>query len=504
MNVVLRNILGSLLLVTIFLGCNDGNDKFVDDLYTKHLPSFKKINQLVIKDVNNFPLTNATIKFINTSNTPSAPVDTFIIGNDGSISFDEIDAGNYELFITHNDINATVSLNVKQLNFQTSASITAPFSTNDVNTTLIDDAVISSISGSVFDANGEFIPNAYVSLSAGSVSNGSFITAISDENGTFKMYINASGSLASSLEHATITARIPGYTSASTTIKVTNFVNLASVNLQLSDNFVNGDVIYSDDFENNTSSWSMNKIDGSNQNTNWYLHSSSSIATSKAYINNHVKLAPNDLSTGKTPLPYSGSQCFAYGNGVLSDDAYGSFIDTDSGPGNLDGGTGPKNKAELISPNIDLSSATGALYLRFQTWWEIESVNPNNNGFDIMTISVSTDDGTTWKDLARLNPLSDPATTLNRAPIPFGNTGFNAAPTWLLQEGISLIDTEGHSVSGQNIRLKFTFDTVDGLYNGFRGWYIDDLEIVEGEGSFPLLSTSRLKAPSFSHSSAQR
>ena len=98
----------------------------------------------------------------------------------------------------------------------------------------------------------------------------------------------------------------------------------------------------------------------------------------------------------------------------------------------------------------------------------------------------------TWKTLARLNPLSDPVAELDRASIPFSNSGFNSAPLWLTQEGITLIDTEGSSVAGKTIKIKFTFETVDGLYNGFRGWMVDNVNINEGEGTFPALEDGDL------------
>ncbi len=32
--------------------------------------------------------------------------------------------------------------------------------------------------------------------------------------------------------------------------------------------------------------------------------------------------------------------------------------------------------------------------------------------------------------------------------------------------------------AGQAIKIRFFFDTVDGLYNGFAGWFLDDVEVT--------------------------
>jgi hypothetical protein len=246
----------------------------------------------------------------------------------------------------------------------------------------------------------------------------------------------------------------------------------------------------------------VNRLSGLDANNTWHIHSSDVTGINTAYANGLVKLAPNDTSAGAIPAPI-GTKCFWYGNGEKLDPTFGSFLDISTSTNDsLDGGNGSENSSELISPAIDLTNTAGSVYITFDTFWEIESVDPNVNGFDIMTVSVSNDDGVTWRSLARLNPFSDPVSDLDVAPIPFSNTGFNSAPIWLKQEGISLVDNNGDSLSGQTIKLKFTFATVDGLYNGFRGWMIDNILIKEGVGTFPLIeeSTSSVSyAPSLKH-----
>jgi hypothetical protein len=44
---------------------------------------------------------------------------------------------------------------------------------------------------------------------------------------------------------------------------------------------------------------------------------------------------------------------------------------------------------------------------------------------------------------------------------------------WVLEE----LDLS--SYSGQSVNIRFSFDTRDELYNGFRGWFLDDFQIVD-------------------------
>ena len=149
-----------------------------------------------------------------------------------------------------------------------------------------------------------------------------------------------------------------------------------------------------------------------------------------------------------------------------------------------------ENMGALESPLIDLTAETAPLALEFRTWWEIESVNPNNNGYDIMSVQYSLDAGENWIELTRLNPLSDPVGLEKRHALPYSNRGFNKAPAWLWQEPISL-----DALAGQMVKLRLVFSTNDELYNGFRGWLVDDLRIIRAQGTFPLWDDSVPEEP---------
>ena len=218
----------------------------------------------------------------------------------------------------------------------------------------------------------------------------------------------------------------------------------------------------------------------------------------QAWLDGHVVLAPNDESFGAVPDPVSGLACW-YGSDTEGD-SYGNFlVEKGSAPefelseessaeanenlpsvgGDLDGGTSVSaNSGAIVSPSIDLRMIEGNVSLVFDTWWEIESVNPNKQGYDIMEIFVSDDDGGNWQLLKSLNPYNDPVTvTDNRDPRPFSNTGYFSAPVWHTVEPISL-----NEYQGSEIVLMFNFRTEDELYNGFRGWLVDNISITNEPG----------------------
>lgn len=383
----------------------------------------------------------------------------------------------------------------------------------------INDAVIGTLSGQVL-ANGKPVANAQVSLSAGSDTNGAFVTALTDDNGYYTLSYNLSEKLVDALQHAKLTITADGYQTLVSSIVITSSVSTGSQNVLVNED-QNTTLVWRETFENDSKTrdlWVVEHADGETESEDvvpsnmvtfggidlsskfgsvqWNLVQSHHNIVNTAW-NKHVYLAPNDLSLAKVIEPLQGQFAYWYGdkttgNFIGSQNSVGQIhpqdpvvddVDTPTDELGLDGGTSQQaNGGALISPVIDLSKAKAPLSLSFKTWWEIESVNPNNNGFDLMDIQVSTDGGLTYKKFARLNPLSDPQSSFNRAPIPFSNFGFNQAPSAAQQEPITLDDYVGQA----NVRLKFSFRTVDHLYNGFRGWMIDDIVIQNQVGTFPL------------------
>ncbi len=181
-------------------------------------------------------------------------------------------------------------------------------------------------------------------------------------------------------------------------------------------------------------------------------------------INPRLVHLPDD---GFLPHPNSGNGLCWYG-----EDATGTFIGSDFNPDqdSLSGGTSlAENSGSLVSPTIDLTSATNAV-LEFFTWWEIEGVDADR--FDIMHVEISTDGGSNFDSLGNLNPLND----LNgESYVAFTNSGLGEPAQWKKQ----IYDLSAYV--GNNVNLRFRFETRDQLYNGFRGWFIDDVAVTGEE-----------------------
>ena len=179
-----------------------------------------------------------------------------------------------------------------------------------------------------------------------------------------------------------------------------------------------------------------------------------------------VSGANGDETPDTLPTPFTGSFAFWYGQ-----EASGNYLGTqitNDVPGS--GGTSTEpNSGVLTSPLIPMPSDEGqTVMLAFDTWFEIESVDPN--AFDIMRVSVQDAATSAVTDLGVLNPSFDP----NGPPAtPFTSGGFDTAPIW------KEITKDVSAFRGKTVRLLFTFDTRDQSYNGFRGWLLDNVRITQ-------------------------
>ena len=137
---------------------------------------------------------------------------------------------------------------------------------------------------------------------------------------------------------------------------------------------------------------------------------------------------------------------------------------------------------ELTSRSFD-TSFLSQVSVRFQSWWEIESIDPV--GHDLLDVEFSVDGGSVWHRAARLNPASPVAGAADK---PYANTGLQTRPNWhnaaADPPGYTVpleatVDQELVSGAGKpDLRVRFVFNSLDQLYNGFRGWAIDDFELA--------------------------
>jgi hypothetical protein len=124
------------------------------------------------------------------------------------------------------------------------------------------------------------------------------------------------------------------------------------------------------------------------------------------------------------------------------------------GQGNYE--TGNQINTAVISPPIDLSFVTAPITLQFFESYYTES------GWDFCMVDVSIDGGTTWIPLRGANGSA-----------PSGNSD-----GWIM----TVLDLS--SYEGQVIKIRFYFDTGDGVANDYPGWFFDDVLVTASGYSF--------------------
>ncbi len=113
--------------------------------------------------------------------------------------------------------------------------------------------------------------------------------------------------------------------------------------------------------------------------------------------------------------------------------------------------TGVRTAGNLVSPTVNLVGFVGPITLSFNYFLETEGLAPD---YDAAVVQVSGNGGSSWSALAGNQSgggLTDP--TAN----------------WVKWEG------NLSAYAGSQIILRFNFDTGDGLYNDYEGWYVDDV-----------------------------
>ncbi|MDQ1256091.1 MAG: hypothetical protein QG656_687, partial [Candidatus Hydrogenedentes bacterium] len=195
----------------------------------------------------------------------------------------------------------------------------------------------------------------------------------------------------------------------------------------------------------------------------WHQITNPQLLSVSGEINPRLVFLPD--SAGALPAAFSGTTCWWYG-----EDSTGTFLGNDFWRGQEDGSGGTSvgpNGGMLTSPKIDLTAALNAT-LSFKTWWEIEGVDVDR--FDMMYVEVSTDGGQVYLPLGAgsINPAND---VDGEAWRPFSSKGLGETGEWI-NVTFDLTPHVGHEAI-----VRFRFETIDELYNGFRGWFIDDVSV---------------------------
>lgn len=467
-------------------------------------PSPKDISSAKVVDANNNSLGLADISILSADSTGSNSAEiqalsfaslnlpsledfstapTVMTNESGVLSF-AFQNGTWFIAFTKNGVTSIQKLTITPENASGESVLISSLScTESECQDVAGAAIVGSLSGVVYNNEGP-VAGAQIGLSGGEATNGTFTSALTNESGEFSLTYNVSSELKTALENATIRVVADGYKTLAQSISLESG-NLSGLNLKINADTA-GSVVWKETFESDSPTvdgWAVEG--GHNEATTWQKFQAGQNLTNGLADGTEVKLAPNDTTGGALPDPANGQFAYWYG-----DKTQGNFIGEQVENNELKGGTSSEpHRGSLTSPPINLSDldASSPLSLTFKTWWEIESENPNENGFDLMSIQVSTD-GISFQTIARLNPLSDPESgdSFNREAIPYTNNGFNNRPSWTSQEPIALEGLAGE----ETVYIRWEFDTVDELFNGFRGWFIDDVVIDQSEGTFPLFDDS--------------
>ncbi|MEP4546639.1 MAG: hypothetical protein ABJ000_10715 [Saccharospirillum sp.] len=489
----MKRLVPLLILSLALFGCNSSSNSSGNTPQDSFEPEIVALERVKLLDVTGQPLTNVVFSIesgtLERSNA-TAPSGFFTTDGAGQATVPGMSAGNYDLSIDIEGAEAALKMNVGVQNTSSVVTIAMPvlLGADNTLTSVEGKGFFASFNGIIYDRTGP-VEGAQIELSAGAASNGAIATAISDEDGHYSLIVNVGSAIMPSLNNAVWRVTHDDFSPlVITNLDVLGTGAVTGFNHGLVQGNASANVLYRETFSQTASSatcgaWTSDAVNGGALNL-WHNHAANQGLRNQALDDNLVKLAPDDQSLGAIPNPGSNRACWYGQPGNAPATGQGNFIGTaeETGGGvTLDGGTSDEpNAGAIVSPRIDLTSASGPLSVTFRNWWEIESVNPNNEGFDLMSVQISTDNGDTWTTLARLNPLSDPIGQADRAPLPYSNRGYNKAPAWLWQEPIDISE-----FAGEQIRLRLEFDTVDELYNGFRGWLVDEIRIINQAGTFP-------------------
>ncbi len=174
-------------------------------------------------------------------------------------------------------------------------------------------------------------------------------------------------------------------------------------------------------------------------------------------------------ATGALPNSWEGQYSYWFGN-----PATGNYLPTQGQCSEGNGGSGGPSSGTLTS-ELFMIPQTGNTVVQFRSWWEIEGVDPSGpDSFDQMLVHIVPQNGSATL-VGWMNPEVDYDSASSQGCT---SGGLMAPPTW------GLYEFDLTQFAGQLVQLRFTFNTKDGLYNGFRGWGIDDLAVL-GESCLP-------------------
>lgn len=164
---------------------------------------------------------------------------------------------------------------------------------------------------------------------------------------------------------------------------------------------------------------------------------------------------------GALPRAYSGKGALWFGNESL-----GNYLPSDSVCEALEGGSGGPVSGSLTTPWFKVGGPM-SLFLGFYTAFEIEAVD--RTGADHMFIEMRDAQKPEFRPVLDLNPAIK---KIGKPYQPFSSGGFDRAPIWAYY----MVEL-GYVPNPGEVQIRFRFDSNDKLYNGFRGWLIDKVQV---------------------------
>ena len=319
---------------------------------------------------------------------------------------------------------------------------------------------LGGLDGLILDEHGSPVKQATVRLSGGEQTQGVIRLNQTNENGIYNFHnISLFDNLGNEITAFTLEVSARGYKTH--TVQVTLLSDLTRTqNILLTKNDTASNHLFADDSETEN---------GLETTGLWHRINLSENSILNRMQDQGFALTPSQHE-GEALLPDAIRGHFAYWFGQSDT---GSYIHEQSDNDFLlSGGTSKAaHTGALISPAINLID-TNKPTLRFKTWWEIEAALSNRDGFDQMTIWISTDGKVSFEEIRQLNPTFSPIGKDIEGK-PYSSAGFDQPPVWVEE----IIDLSAYK--GQVVHIKFQFDTKDALSNGFRGWLIDDIVVID-------------------------
>jgi hypothetical protein len=430
-------IIAGLLVSGIIYSC----DRF------NFFPRRTHIEGLVLDGISFKKLTGATVTIKPSEGSSASTTGQVTIDENGEYKFEDVTLGNYNISLKAEGYKEIIADNIALDDPYAFIALLPVSNEIGVNT--------GGITGRVTDNQGNPLSGVSVAVSGQdmALTNGFFAAAATDEKGHF--FIGAIPLDKTNEFLIRFAADSYGtFIEESKVIPANGIIHLYT-EMQ---NESAPHIIFYEGFESNHDNWEESGF--------WEVQQNAAVYN-KAFPE-YVQVAPNDSSAGRIPDAFRGEFMAWFGQ-----ESRGNYMglqspyDTD-----LTGGTGTQaNRGELISPWINLGQVQQAS-VSLWSWFEIESATPHPYGFDLMKVYVIRDDTDSEIFLGSLNP--DITQLLDdRAALPQTSGGFNQAPVWRFEE------FDLGSFTGSEIKLKFVFDTRDHRHNGFRGWFIDEIKVVE-------------------------